>query len=161
MTPASLHWSKQLVKPADSADPPVNVAAARSLSPVTSSFLVRHVDYEQTAVLRVLRAELATIPELRSRFSELAKQSLRYRHQNLVVTQEMRSLVHAHVYYTTRDYIAGETLQRLLDVKKEFSLAEIGDIARQILDGLSPLHEEDRCHGGVKPSNILVCKGGC
>jgi serine/threonine-protein kinase len=62
------------------------------------------------------------------------------------------------VYYTTRDYVDGWTLQEVLESGKKYEPVQVIRILRQILEGLTPVHRAGIFHGGVKPSNIFITR---
>ncbi len=122
----------------------------------TAAYLARDEQTDLNVVIRVLRPEFAAQPALRARFLDMARGSLRYVHQNLVLTREVRSLPDRKIDYVVRDYVEGATLQRMLEAGKAFTPAQIVKILRQLLQALTPLHEAGLAHGGIKPSNIFV-----
>jgi serine/threonine protein kinase len=114
---------------------------------------------DHAVVVRVLRPELATQAEIRARFLDLARRSIKHVHQNLVLTREVRAVPERDLYYVVRDYVDGVTLQRMIDVGTEFAPEQVGRIVQQLLEALTPLHESGVPHGGIKPSNIFVRPG--
>jgi serine/threonine protein kinase len=122
----------------------------------TAAYLACDEQTDLNVVIRVLRPEFAAQPALRARFLDMARGSLRYVHQNLVLTREVRSLPDRKIDYVVRDYVEGVTLQRMLEAGKVFTPAQIVKILRQLLLALTPLHEASLPHGGIKPSNIFI-----
>jgi serine/threonine protein kinase len=123
---------------------------------VTETYLADVEATDLNVVVRVLRPEFVSQPHVRAQFLDLAKQSLRFVHHNLVLTREARAFPERSIYYAVRDYVDGVTLQRLLESGKRFDRKEIIRILLQVLGGLTPLHERGLQHGGIKPSNIFV-----
>ncbi len=63
--------------------------------------------------------------------------------------------------YYVMDYVDGEDLaERLKRTNSPLSEQEVYQILPQILDGLKAIHDEGLCHLDIKPSNIMVDKGG-
>jgi serine/threonine protein kinase len=123
----------------------------------TAAYLARIEGMDLDVVVRVLRPEFVGQPQILTHFLDVAGGSLRYVHQNLVLTREVRSFADRGVYYAVRDYVSGVTLQQALQGGKKFEPPQIVEILGQILAALTPLHRAGACHGGIKPSNIFLC----
>src|SRR5262249_26518213 len=126
----------------------------------TESYLARDENTGLEVVVRVLRPEFASQPHVRARFLDLSNQSVHLVHEKLALTREARAFPDQHIYFAVRDYIAGVTLQRVLERGKRFAPARVVYILRQVAEALTPLHRKAGCHGGIKPSNIFLCEGG-
>jgi serine/threonine protein kinase len=123
----------------------------------TAAYLARDESSELDVVVRVLRPELASSPQIRAQFLDLSWRSLKLVHQNLVLTREVKAFSDRHIYFAVRDYVDGVTLQRLIDSDRVFSPDQIIKILRQVLRALSPLHAQGIMHGSIKPSNLFLC----
>jgi serine/threonine protein kinase len=123
----------------------------------TGAYLARDEVTGLDVVIRILRPEFIPQPHIRAQFLELGKKSIRFVHQNLVLTREVRPFPDRNVYYTVRDYIHGVTLQEMLESRKKFEPLQVIEILRQVLHALTPLHRDEEFHGGIKPSNIFIC----
>jgi serine/threonine protein kinase len=126
----------------------------------TAAYLARATLTDLDLVVRVLRPEVASQPAIRSQFMELARKSVRFVHQNLVLTRDAGAIPERNIYYAVRDYVPGITLQQALQAGKQFNLSQIAHMLRQMLGALTPLHRDGIPHGGVKPSNIFVTEDG-
>jgi serine/threonine protein kinase len=109
-------------------------------------------------VVRVLRPVFAAQPVVRAQFLDLASRSVRHVHQNLVLTREARAFPECETYYSVRDYVDGPTLREVLESGRTFDPLQSIEILRQVVEGLTPLHRDGACHGGVKPSNIFITR---
>jgi serine/threonine protein kinase len=109
-------------------------------------------------VVRVLRPEFASQPQIRVQFLDLSKKALKLVHENLVLTREVRAFPERNTYFVVRDYVNGVTLQKLLEGGKRFGGAQILRILRQVLLAVGAVHRSGMCHGGVKPSNVFICE---
>jgi serine/threonine protein kinase len=109
-------------------------------------------------VVRVLRPEFAAQPLVRAHFLDLAGRAVRYVHHNLVLTREVRAFPECDVYYAVRDYVDGPTLREVLQSGRRFDALQSIEILRQVAEGLTPLHRDGACHGGVKPSNVFLTR---
>jgi serine/threonine protein kinase len=123
----------------------------------TAAYLARDESSELNVVVRVLRPELANLPQVRAQFLDLSRRSIRLVHHNLVLTREVRSFPERNIYYAVRDYVEGITLQKLLESRRDFSPDQILKIIRELLHALSPIHSRAMAHGSIKPSNIFLC----
>lgn len=62
--------------------------------------------------------------------------------------------------YIVMELVHGRSLYDHLQNKAKFDLAEIGEIIRQLLDGLGYAHAQGVVHRDIKPSNILINDDG-
>ena len=63
--------------------------------------------------------------------------------------------------YYVMDYVDGESLaERLKRTGRAMTESEVSLILPQILDALKAVHQEGFCHLDIKPSNIMLGKGG-
>lgn len=100
--------------------------------------------------------------------SELQYAIARFRHE----AQAVGRLTHpriAAIYdygedmelaYIVMELVHGRSLYDHLQNKAKFDLAEIGEIIRQLLDGLGYAHAQGVVHRDIKPSNILINDDG-
>jgi serine/threonine protein kinase/uncharacterized caspase-like protein len=130
---------------------------ALGLGLFAAAYLARDAEAEMQVVVRVLREEFVQLPEIRKQFLEVCKRSIKFGHQNLVRTLEVRAFPDQRVYYTVRAFVEGVTLRDVLAGGRRFEPLQVVEIVRQLLGALDPLHRAGVCHGGVKPSNVFVC----
>jgi serine/threonine protein kinase len=124
----------------------------------TAAYLAREELTGLEVVVRVLRPEFANQPLVRGHFLDLSRRSVRFVHHNLLLTREARAFPDQDIYYTVRDYVAGATLREVLAGGKRFEPPQVIRILRQVVEALTPLHQDGACHGGVKPSNIFLAR---
>lgn len=60
------------------------------------------------------------------------------------------------LYFYVMDYVDGENLQDVMDVKKKLSIADALKSGIQITRGLRHIHSNGLIHRDIKPSNILL-----
>jgi serine/threonine protein kinase len=63
-------------------------------------------------------------------------------------------------YHIISEYLDGEPLSELIKRKKLFSTKEALKITKNVLSGLSMLHDKGYIHRDIDPSNIMICKDG-
>lgn len=66
----------------------------------------------------------------------------------------------ADIAYIVMEMVNGRSLYDHLKNQAKFDLAEIGEILRQLLDGLGYAHAQGVVHRDVKPSNLLINDDG-
>ena len=66
----------------------------------------------------------------------------------------------ANIAYIVMELVNGRSLFEHLQNKAKFELTEIGEMVRQLLDGLGYAHAQGVVHRDVKPSNILINDDG-
>lgn len=66
----------------------------------------------------------------------------------------------ADIAYIVMEMVNGRSLYDHLKNQARFDLAEIGEILRQLLDGLGYAHSQGVVHRDVKPSNLLINDDG-
>ncbi len=100
--------------------------------------------------------------------SELQYAIARFRHE----AQAVGRLTHpriAAIYdygededlaYIVMELVNGRSLYDHLQNKAKFELSEIGEIIRQLLDGLGYAHAQGVVHRDIKPSNLLINDDG-
>lgn len=62
--------------------------------------------------------------------------------------------------YIVMELVNGQSLFQHLQNQARFGLKEVGEIVRQLLDGLAYAHEQGVVHRDIKPSNILINEDG-
>jgi serine/threonine protein kinase len=122
----------------------------------TAAYLARDEEHELDVVVRVLRPELSSRPQLRAEFLDLGRKCVPLVHQNLVSTRETCLFPERQIYCVIRKHIEGTTLRRMLESGRRFEPLQAAKILRQVLEGLRPLHDAGITHGGIKPSNLFV-----
>src|SRR5207237_6026690 len=60
------------------------------------------------------------------------------------------------VYYIVMEFLEGETLNEVLERRKQLPWAEAVRLMRQALDGLQHLHDRRMVHRDIKPANMML-----
>jgi serine/threonine-protein kinase len=100
--------------------------------------------------------------------SELQYAIARFRHEAQAVGRLTHPRIAAiydygedeNLAYIVMELVHGRSLYDHLQNKAKFDLAEIGEIIRQLLDGLGYAHAQGVVHRDIKPSNILINDDG-
>jgi serine/threonine protein kinase len=125
----------------------------------TATYLARDEVSGLEVVVRVPRPAVAAQPLLRGQLRELCGQAVRFVHQNLALTRFVHDLDDPAVpFFIVRDHIDGATLRHLLESGRTLNPLAIVEVLRQVVDALAPLHRAGVAHGGIKPSNIYLCR---
>ena len=100
--------------------------------------------------------------------SELQYAIARFRHEAQAVGRLTHPRIAAifdygedlDIAYIVMELVHGKSLYDHLQNKAKFDLTEVGEIVRQLLDGLGYAHAQGVVHRDVKPSNILINDDG-
>jgi serine/threonine protein kinase len=100
--------------------------------------------------------------------SELQYAIARFRHEAQAVGRLTHSRIAAiydygedeNLAYIVMELVNGKSLYDHLQNKARFELHEIGEIIRQLLDGLGYAHAQGVVHRDIKPSNLLINDDG-
>lgn len=116
-------------------------------------------DDNQTTV-SVSNAENSnSFQEQKEKFKKEARRLRKLQNEHIVKVHDMFD-ENGTAYYVM-DYVDGENLaERLKRTGKPMTEQEVLDILPQILDALKAVHNEGFCHLDIKPSNIMLEKGG-
>ena len=99
----------------------------------------------------------AATPELRERFFVEARSGV-LSHPNIVTVYELGE--HEGSPFIAMEFIAGESLEKVLRTRKRLPLLEALSIMEQLCAGLGYAHGYGVVHRDVKPANILIRPDG-
>ena len=107
--------------------------------------------------IKVLAAHLASSGAARRRFAREAQAAAAVVHDNVVA---IHGVAEANgMPYLVMPYIRGESLQKRLDKRGPFGVAEILRVGMQVASGLAAAHAQGLVHRDIKPANILLEDG--
>jgi serine/threonine protein kinase len=116
---------------------------------------------DEDVAIKVLRQDLIFSSAAKERFLAEAKMSCSLSHPNIVRVHDVG--VSGNHYYFSMERLRGQTLRQRLEAyhrdNKQFSLAEVTDVARQLIDALRYAHRYI-VHRDVKPENIWLAEDG-
>lgn len=116
---------------------------------------------DQDIAIKVLSQELLFSVEAKERFLAEAKVSCNLSHPNIVRVYDVGTS--GDTYYFSMERLQGHTLRQRMDAyrrdNRTFSVAEVGDIARQLIDALRYAHRFI-VHRDLKPENVWLADDG-
>jgi eukaryotic-like serine/threonine-protein kinase len=98
--------------------------------------------------------------EFRLRFMHEAKAAGRLHHPGIVGIFDVGENSENHDPYIVLEYIAGESLNRILAREKKLPLPTVLQLVEEVAEALDYAHAQGVIHRDIKPGNILVTKGG-
>ena len=98
--------------------------------------------------------------EFRLRFMHEAQAAGRLHHPGIVAIFDVGEDPENHDPYIVLEYVAGESLNRMLAREKKLPLAKALQLAEEIADALDYAHAQGVVHRDIKPGNILVTEDG-
>jgi serine/threonine protein kinase len=116
---------------------------------------------DEDVAIKVLRQDLQFSVAAKDRFLAEAKFSCSLSHPNIVRVHDVG--ISGGCYYFSMERLKGHTLRQRMDRYRQenrvFSVAEVSDIARQLIDALRYAHRYI-VHRDIKPENIWLADDG-
>ncbi|MGA9977423.1 MAG: serine/threonine-protein kinase [Candidatus Sulfotelmatobacter sp.] len=98
--------------------------------------------------------------EFRRRFFYEAQAAGRLQHPGIVAIFDAGEDPETHNPYIVLEYVAGESLNRILFREKKLPLPRALRLAEEIATALDYAHAQGVVHRDIKPANILITEGG-
>jgi serine/threonine protein kinase len=108
----------------------------------------------QLVAIKVLPPSRARDATLLARFQREARLAIRLRHPNIVRT--FQTGCDDGLHYLVMELLEGETLQDVLERRKQFPPEEAVRLVYQALLGLQHIHEQGLVHRDLKPANLML-----
>ncbi|MCD4674124.1 MAG: protein kinase, partial [Anaerolineaceae bacterium] len=125
-------------------------------------YLGVHTLLDRPVAIKVLHGYLTEDNSFIERFKREAKSVANLRHPNIVQVHDFD--IQDDLIFMVMEYIDGSNLhQRLVELDKEgkrLPIKKVGSIINDIAGALDYAHSQGMLHRDVKPSNILIDKGG-
>ncbi|MFC4309260.1 protein kinase [Steroidobacter flavus] len=116
---------------------------------------------DEDVAIKVLRQDLQFSIAAKDRFLAEAKVSCSLSHPNIVRVHDVG--ISGGLYYFSMERLKGHTLRQRMEQYRQntraFSVAEVTDIARQLIDALRYAHRYI-VHRDIKPENIWLAEDG-
>jgi eukaryotic-like serine/threonine-protein kinase len=121
-------------------------------------------ELRQSVAIKTIRKEIldqdhATDNILLERFkNEVIAGRRLMKHRNIVGTYEFGQ--EQEICFIVMEYVEGKPLKDYLDKGHRFTLGEVMNFMRQLLDALQFAHEQGIVHRDIKPANIMLTPHG-
>ncbi|MBL8264999.1 serine/threonine-protein kinase [Steroidobacter sp.] len=116
---------------------------------------------QEDVAIKVLRQDLQFSVAAKDRFLAEAKMSCSLSHPNIVRVHDVG--ISGGLYYFSMERLKGHTLRQRMEQYRQqnrvFSVAEVSDIAKQLIDALRYAHRYI-VHRDIKPENIWLAEDG-
>jgi serine/threonine-protein kinase len=115
---------------------------------------------DRTVAIKTINLNLSKqeLEEYQARFQQEVKAAGRLNHPNIVTIYDVGKT--ESVAYMAMEFLEGLELKDIIASGQLPPLEQVVDIIAQVADGLWFAHQQDIVHRDVKPSNIMVLKGG-
>ena len=115
---------------------------------------------DRTVAIKTINLNLSRqeLEEYEARFQQEIKAAGRLNHPNIVTIYDVGKT--DQVAYMAMEFLEGLELKDMIASGQVPPADSVVDIITQVADGLSFAHQQDIVHRDVKPSNIMVMKGG-
>lgn len=116
-------------------------------------FLARDNKLERRIALKILKQQWMA-PEFVQSFEQEARSAATLNHPNIVTIYEQGE--HSGRFYISMEFMAGGSLEDLLERAGPMPPDRLLEIVRQIASALDYAHDRRMIHRDIKPSNILI-----
>ena len=125
-------------------------------------YKAHHPKLDRVVAVKILHGYLAEGPDFLGRFEREAKAVANLRHPHIVQIHDFD--VDNDTYYMVMEYIAGGTLQDLMNAAGEkgeyIPLGQVLAILQEVAGAMDYAHDKGIIHRDIKPSNILLDETG-
>lgn len=120
-------------------------------------YLAFHQQLERRCALKVLSPKyVETDADYVNRFRQEAIAVANLHHPNVVMAYAVGK--HDELHFLEMEFVAGHSLQKVLDTRPRLAPADALRITAEIADGLAAAHRTGLIHRDVKPENVLLTK---
>jgi serine/threonine protein kinase len=115
---------------------------------------------DRTVAIKTINLNLSRqeLEEYEARFQQEIKAAGRLNHPNIVTIYDVGKT--DQVAYMAMEFLEGNELKDMIASGNLPTSEQVVDIIAQVADGLWFAHQQDIVHRDVKPSNIMVMRGG-
>jgi|LAHS01.1.fsa_nt_gb eukaryotic-like serine/threonine-protein kinase len=113
---------------------------------------------DRDVAIKMMKQDTAAVKTNLNRFEREARAAASLNHQNIVKVVNVGS--YQGLPYMVNEFIAGQTLRQVLDVRGKFSFLEACDIMYQLCSAVMYAHSHGVIHRDIKPQNIFLTQDG-
>jgi tetratricopeptide (TPR) repeat protein len=113
---------------------------------------------DEEIALKLIRPEIAADQETIKRFSNELKLARKIAHRNVCKMYELMEDEGAH--FITMEYVQGEDLKSMIRMTGMLGIGTVLSVGKQVCDGLTEAHSLGVVHRDLKPTNIMIDRGG-
>ncbi|MBV8881582.1 MAG: serine/threonine protein kinase [Planctomycetaceae bacterium] len=121
-------------------------------------YRARHTLLDQDVAVKILAPSLAADQEYVTRFFREAGAAGQIDHPNVIRVIDVGKFEDR--YYLVMEYVAGDTLDRVIETERRLPLERATKFVREITSGLAAAHRAGIIHRDIKPGNIIVSPDG-
>ncbi len=121
-------------------------------------YKVFDTDIKEKVALKLLKSEIASDPETIERFSNELKFARKISHRNVCRMYDLGKAEGTH--FITMEYVQGEDLKSMIRMTGTLGIGTVLSVGKQICDGLAEAHSLGVVHRDLKPTNVMIDKGG-
>jgi hypothetical protein len=121
-------------------------------------YRARHTLLDQDVAVKILAPSLAADQEYVTRFFREAGAAGQIDHPNVIRVIDVGK--YEDRYYLVMEYVAGDTLDKIIDTERRLPLDRATKFIREIASGLAAAHRSGIIHRDVKPGNVIVSPDG-
>lgn len=108
--------------------------------------------------IKQVTAVVSDDPDLLKRFYREAQSTGKLQHPNIVTLYDLGE--QDGIPYLVMEYLEGESLEKVIQERRPYTVAEKLTIIIQVCEGLAYAHQREIIHRDIKPGNIVVLNDG-
>jgi serine/threonine-protein kinase len=121
-------------------------------------YLGTHTKLQKQVAIKVLRRELAAMPDMIERFQREAVSASRIGHENIVNVSDLGTAQDGSPFLVM-EYLSGQTLRDRIRDHGALTIGLACAIAREILAAIAAAHQAGIIHRDLKPENVFLVRG--
>ena len=118
-------------------------------------YLARHLRLPQQAAIKILNVGGGSDPEQATRFRQEAEAAVLINHERVARVYDFGTTP-AGDAYIAMEYVAGRTLNKVLEERVAFDPVEAAKVILRVAEGLDAAHRLGIFHRDLKPENIMI-----